>query len=244
MLDFKMDCFYNLTSWLLLEWMELIKMAGQKKRTYDAARSKEIILDAAEQLFAEQGYSAARIDAIASAAGYNKSLIYQYYHDKLGLYTEVVKRAEQSGNKMLEDLAGNLMLDETATSDAVKFKQLLEKVIDISFQILSDNPRYLKIYAWEAAEGWKTWGSISNPPDDVSPFYEIALAAKNNGIIRKDLEPIMVPILMMNAVIPFLQTFERLKDKREEFTWTMSQDAFREQVKKLVIYGVIEPSRL
>ncbi|MGO4185995.1 TetR/AcrR family transcriptional regulator, partial [Paenibacillus sp. TAF43_2] len=67
-------------------------MAVQKKRTYDAARSKEIILDAAEQLFAEQGYSAARIDAIASEAGYNKSLIYQYFHDKLGLYTEVVKR--------------------------------------------------------------------------------------------------------------------------------------------------------
>lgn len=33
-------------------------MAVQKKRTYDAARSQEIILDAAEQLFAEQGYSA------------------------------------------------------------------------------------------------------------------------------------------------------------------------------------------
>ncbi|NRS50047.1 helix-turn-helix domain-containing protein [Brevibacillus sp. HB2.2] len=46
-----------------------------------------MILIAAEELFAEHGFSATRIDTIASVAGYIKSLIYQYYQDKLGLYS-------------------------------------------------------------------------------------------------------------------------------------------------------------
>jgi TetR/AcrR family transcriptional regulator len=224
--------------------VEFIVSTEKKKRTYDAARSKDIILDAAEELFAELGYSATRIDAIASAAGYNKSLIYQYFQDKLGLYTEVVKRAEQLGNQMLAELAGDLMSDETATSDPAKFKRLLEQVIDISYRILSENPRYLKIYSWEAAEEWKTWRKISYPPDDISQFYELALAAKKNGILRKDMDPIMFPIFMMNAVIPFLQSFNRFNDFMDNLKWSMSQERFKEQIVKFVINGVMEPSRL
>lgn len=188
-------------------------MTDKKKRTYDAARTKAIILDAAEGLFAEHGYSATRIDAIADEAGYNKSLIYQYFKDKLGLYTEVVRRADLFGNKMSEERVGDLLKDETTASDPDKFRQLLEQVIDFSYQLLTDNPRYLKIFAWEAAENWKTWKKIAyNPDDDFPRLYELTLAAKKNGIIRRDMEPMMVPMILMNTVIPFLQSFRRFSE--------------------------------
>lgn len=218
-------------------------MTERKKRTYDAARTKTILLDAAEELFAEHGYSAVRIDEIARSSGYNKSLIYQYFQDKLGLYTAVVKRADQSGNHIFESLAGDMLSDETTASDPAKFRRLLEEVIRISYQFLAENPRYLKLYAWEAAEGWGTWKKILYSPDDYYQFYELAKAAKQHGILRQDVDPMMVPIWMMNAVIPFLQTYQRLSEKTEEGDrWTLSPDSFREQIVKLVIYGLMEPS--
>ncbi|KLI00394.1 hypothetical protein AA984_00310 [Brevibacillus formosus] len=139
-----------------------------------------MILNDAEELFAEHGLSATRIDTIASVAGYNKSLIYQYYQDKLGLYTAVIKRADLAGNNMFERLAGDLLSDEGIASDPAKFRRLLEESIRISYDFLSDNPRYVKIFSWEAAEEWRTWKKISYAPDDILQLYEIAKKAKAN----------------------------------------------------------------
>ena len=67
---------------------------SRRGRTHDAEGAREAILNAAEDVFAEHGFDGARIDAIAAAAGYNKSLIFQYYGDKLALYAEVIRRAD------------------------------------------------------------------------------------------------------------------------------------------------------
>src|SRR5579864_7908772 len=71
------------------------KMSGdiRPKRERDAEVARNAILDAAEEIFAENGFDGARIDAIAAASGYNKSLIFHYFGDKLGLYREIVSRA-------------------------------------------------------------------------------------------------------------------------------------------------------
>src|SRR3954468_18009553 len=59
-------------------------------RARDAEMSKAALLAAAETIFARDGFEGARVDEIARVAGYNKSLIFQYFGDKLGLYQKVV----------------------------------------------------------------------------------------------------------------------------------------------------------
>lgn len=216
----------------------------RKGKTYDAARTKEIILDAAEEMFAEHGYSATRVDAIASLAGYNKSLIYQYFQDKLGLYTEVIKRADQLGNTVFEGLLGDSLADSATTSDPSKFRLMLEAVIRNSFQFLLDHPRYLKIYLWEAAEEWRVWKSIAYSPDDIILFRWLAESAKENGLIRKDIEPIMVPIVLMNLVIPFVQSYRRLSETPDKIESMLSLEQYEEQLVLIVVYGLMEPSLL
>jgi TetR/AcrR family transcriptional regulator len=51
------------------------------------------ILDAAERLFARQGFHSTTIKAIASAAGVNTALLYYYFADKQGLYHAALERA-------------------------------------------------------------------------------------------------------------------------------------------------------
>src|SRR5258708_3118266 len=66
---------------------------SRRGRIHDAKGAREAILNAAEMVFAEHGFDGARIDAIAEESGYNKSLLFQYFGDKLGLYAEGIKRA-------------------------------------------------------------------------------------------------------------------------------------------------------
>lgn len=55
--------------------------------------SRTGILDAAEHLFARQGFRSTTIKAIAGEAGVNTALLYYYFPDKQGLYHAVLERA-------------------------------------------------------------------------------------------------------------------------------------------------------
>ncbi|MGH7515494.1 MAG: TetR/AcrR family transcriptional regulator [Gemmatimonadales bacterium] len=54
--------------------------------------SRELILDAAERLFAGQGFARTTVKHIGRAAGVNSALLYYYFADKDRLYREVLQR--------------------------------------------------------------------------------------------------------------------------------------------------------
>jgi AcrR family transcriptional regulator len=57
------------------------------------AATPDLILDAAEELFAGQGFDATTIKQIGARAGANPALIYYYFQSKDALYREVLRRA-------------------------------------------------------------------------------------------------------------------------------------------------------
>src|SRR2546427_6964305 len=72
--------------------------------------SQEDLLRAATQVFLEDGFSGARVDAIARHAGVNKALIYYHFKSKKGLYQAV----------LVQLLRG--VLDEVARVGAAKLE--------------------------------------------------------------------------------------------------------------------------
>jgi TetR/AcrR family transcriptional regulator len=58
----------------------------------DPTDSRLALLDAAEALFARQGFAATSIKAIGAEAGVNPALLYYYYPDKNRLYHAVLER--------------------------------------------------------------------------------------------------------------------------------------------------------
>src|SRR5712692_8525388 len=91
---------------------------SRRGRVHDAKGAREAILNAAEEVFAEHGFDGARVDAIAARAGYNKSLLFQYFGDKLGLYAEVNKRIDKDMNELGVRVLAPLLEDETVASVA------------------------------------------------------------------------------------------------------------------------------
>ena len=126
----------------------------RRGRVHNAEGAREAILNAAEEVFAEHGFDGARVDAIAETAGYNKSLLFQYFGDKLGLYEAVTRRADREITELEMRMLAPFLEDETIASDAHRFKTFLETMIRGIFDYLLDHPRLTRIILWEQAEGW------------------------------------------------------------------------------------------
>src|SRR5713226_2100388 len=124
----------------------MIKAATARARPRDAQAAQEAILDAAEAAFAERGFAGARIDAIAAASGYNKSLIFHYFDDKLGLYTAVLRRADQQSSHLETEFLDWLSSDAALTAD--RFRTFIAQAIRALFDYYVANPRILRILAW------------------------------------------------------------------------------------------------
>lgn len=69
---------------------EKVKNAKQER---NAEATQAVILAAAEEEFAQHGFTAARTEAIAAKTGVAKSMIYYYFKDKEGLYQAVLERS-------------------------------------------------------------------------------------------------------------------------------------------------------
>lgn len=63
----------------------------QNHRHRNSASSRASILEAAGRIFAGQGLSGARTDAIATEAGVNKALLYYYFKSKEDIYRAVLE---------------------------------------------------------------------------------------------------------------------------------------------------------
>ena len=81
--------------------MDVPRLARARPR--DATGARTALLEAAEAIFAEHGFAGARVDAIAAAAGYNKSLLFHYFGDKLQLYSGAATGGRPAAARVLRD---------------------------------------------------------------------------------------------------------------------------------------------
>ena len=177
--------------------VELARKRG-RARVYDAQKSREAMLNAAETLFAEHGFHGASMDGIASRSGYNKSLLFQYFGDKLSLYAAVLKRADAEMGALLTRLFAPLLLDGAIASDADRFRSFLATTFGAVFDYMVDHPQLTRILNWEQAEGGQTIAGMSDhfEPDDLLRFETLFARARRAGLVRPDLDVVvMVPLV-------------------------------------------------
>ena len=68
-------------------------------------RRLETILDAAATLFADQGFEAVTVDAIAKSAGTPIGSVYQFFADKRAVFVALAERCNQRTQEAFEILA-------------------------------------------------------------------------------------------------------------------------------------------
>ncbi len=165
----------------------------RRGRVHNAEGAREAILNAAERVFAEHGFDGARVDAIAETAGYNKSLLFQYFGDKLGLYEAVTRRADRELTEFEMRVLAPFLEDDTIASDAHRFKTFLETIIGDLFDYLLAHPLLTRIIVWEQAEGWQTFTKFLTRDDieDADRFRTLLNKAYEAGLLRSEVDPII-----------------------------------------------------
>jgi TetR/AcrR family transcriptional regulator len=221
---------------------ELRRKRG-RERVYDAPRTRETILNAAEAVFAEHGFDGTSVDAIAAQADYNKSLLFQYFGDKLGLYTQMLKRADREMGELLAHVFAPVLENGTAVSQADQFRTFLVSMVQTFFDYLLEHPRLMRILTWEMAEGWQTFAQIASqfPPEDADAFQQLFHKAHRAGLLRSDFVPIiqftmMVPICQ--AYLAYLPLYQRLLPG-EDLSSTSGLARAREYLVDFVVAGLM-----
>ena len=96
-------------------------------------RRFEAILDASALLFAEHGYAAVSVEAIAERAGIPIGSVYQFFRDKEALFAAVAERCNQRS-----EAAFDLLVRAAESEPSPPWEVVLDSVID-GFALLSES---------------------------------------------------------------------------------------------------------
>lgn len=206
-------------------------------------KTREAILNAAEAVFAEHGFDGARVDTIAEASGYNKTLIFRYFGDKLGLYAAVLKRIDRQAIEIQAQLLGPLLADESIISNAHLFRTFLKTAIGVFFDYMVEHPHVMRMLLWEHAGGWQTYARLASlfEIEGLQRIEALFSRAQKAGLFRFEGDPFMLFLLAEQICwsfptsLPFYQVVLPQKD----FFSTESRARAREQVIEFIVSGIL-----
>ena len=131
------------------------------------------IIVAAREEFARRGYSGARVDRIATAAGVNKQLLFYYYHSKRGLFQTVLKRG-------VSELEGALTTLPAASGRPL---DRLRDALSMQFDYLADHPDLVTLL------GHSERGDSASFAPAIRRLVVLLAEGQGLGQVRDDLDP-------------------------------------------------------
>lgn len=148
--------------------------------------TRQRILAAAEQLFAERGFAAASLRQVTAAAKVNLAAVNYHFGSKDNLIEEVFRwRLDELSRRRLARLT------EVSASDEVTLEGLLEAFIAPALELSGDRKHgavFMRILARAFAEhDDKLRGFLSNDYDHVLVEFATALARVLPGLDERDL---------------------------------------------------------
>jgi AcrR family transcriptional regulator len=195
---------------------------------------EKAILDAAEKLFLEKGFSMTSTIEIAKEAGCNQSMVHYYYRTKDKLFDAIF---ENKANLIINTIISNW-------NSEIPIKENLKNAIEAHFEILRENPKIPFLIFNELTTNperlKKIVDKIQNIKELFFPkFVNDLKKGIESGEIRKT-EPIDFIVLLVSLnVIPFvakplIQSIAMMNDKEfEEFIKVRKQENVRIILKSL-----------
>jgi len=163
-------------------------MAGNK--TAPAAELERVkptadrILDAAECLFAENGFAGTAMRDIAARVSLNPASLYNHFPGKQDLYAAVLDRGLRPVFEMLANLVAS---DWSPTRD--------ERAIDMLVEHFAARPMFARLLHQEALAGGDNIARLAGRW--LGPIYEQGLEALRTSPVLEGWSPDALPLLVM-----------------------------------------------
>ncbi len=160
------------------------------RRKLDPERTRQDILAAAREEFAERGLNGARMDAIAGRTKTVKHMIYHYFGSKEGLYLAVLEEAYAD----IRHFESELNLDQYPAIEA------LCRLIQFTFDYDEAHPDFIRLVSTENIHHARHIAKseiIHELNRSVIMILQRVLdRGKRDGVFRPDVDPVDIHLMM------------------------------------------------
>jgi AcrR family transcriptional regulator len=160
------------------------------------APTQDLILDAAERLFARQGFTATTIKQIGKEAAVNPALLYYYYDSKETLY-----------RAMLQRILGQLLARGTdAIERASTHTDRIRAFVRAQVALLADHPHFPRLLVRELVDHQAAHAEVAITRTAAGAFKrlcEVIQAGQKDGAFRRSIDPRFAAISIISQVAYF-----------------------------------------
>ncbi len=143
------------------EFAKLDHPAPPRVRSEGGQRTRQTLLDAATELFAQKGYAGANVNEIVERAGTTKPMLYYHFGSKEGLFAAVLESV-YAGMRAIE---GSLHLDKLPPDAGMR------RLVEITFDYHAAHPDWIRLI------------SVANIHEAEHIKTSSTIAARNSAIV-------------------------------------------------------------
>ena len=162
-----------------------------------SANTPDVILDAAERLFAMQGFTATTIKQIGKEADVNPALLYYYYDSKETLY-----------RAMLQRILGQLLARGTdAIERAASHADRIRAFVRAQARLLADHPHFPQLFVREMVDHQASHAEEAITSTAAGAFKrlcDVIVAGQQDGVFHRSLDPRFAAISIIAQVAYFV----------------------------------------
>ena len=160
----------------------------QRNGRRDPNKTREAILQAAQDEFAAKGLFGGRVNEIAVQAGANKRMLYHYFGSKEGLYLAVLERV----------YAGLRGEELTLHLDHLEPRMAIRRLVEFNFDYSRAHPEMISLFNSENLHRARHLRKSKKVRELHSPFVrlvsDILKRGAAKGLFRRGLDPVEVYI--------------------------------------------------
>ena len=161
---------------------------AQRNGRRDPNKTREAILQAAQDEFAAKGLFGGRVNEIAVQAGANKRMLYHYFGSKEGLYLAVLERV----------YAGLRGEELTLHLDHLEPRMAIRRLVEFNFDYSRAHPEMISLFNSENLHRARHLRKSKKVRELHSPFVrlvgDILKHGAAKGLFRRGLDPVEVYI--------------------------------------------------
>jgi AcrR family transcriptional regulator len=161
----------------------------------DAERTRAELLAVATEVFAESGYSGARVDEIAERTRTTKRMIYYYFGGKEQLYMAVLENAYRG----IREAEQRLQVDHVDPVVAMR------RLAELTFDHHLDHQAFIRLVSIENIHRGEYLGRLDSLRSLARPatslLDEILARGREQGVFRTDVDALDVHILISSYCV-------------------------------------------
>jgi TetR/AcrR family transcriptional regulator len=212
-------------------------MRRPRGRRRDAPGTREALLAAGTELFAERGYEGVPVWAIAQAAGVNKAMISYHFGGKRKLYLAIV-------NASFAEIVTTV--ERLADSSRPAPELLRELVAAVGETVTRRHPHFCTMMLREVLAGGKHLEPelIDKPVRMLAAVQRIVARGVREGTFRP-VDPLLTHLSLVGSLVFFFATGrfrERVLADRRLAIDPPAADAYVKHIQDLVAHGLAAPA--